>query len=67
VSPTEVIERVVLLPTMMDERSIELGGHTVVKLPAFEVVWLEALVSTTQLMTIGGVKAMVMNKLASDC
>jgi hypothetical protein len=44
-----------------------LGGHTVVKLPAFEVVWLEALVSTTQLMTIGGVKAMVMNKLASDC
>jgi hypothetical protein len=42
VTPTEVTRRVDLLPTMMDEGLVELGGLTELKLLAFEVVWLEA-------------------------
>jgi hypothetical protein len=38
VSPTDVARRVDLLPTMIDEGSLEFGGWTTVKLPASEVV-----------------------------
>jgi hypothetical protein len=62
-----VTRRADLLPTMMDEGSVEVGGQTEVKLPAFEVVWLEAPESTAQSVTAGGVKAMVLKELANDC
>jgi hypothetical protein len=55
------------LPTTMDEGSVEVGGQTGVKLSASEVVWLKALESTTQLVTTGGVKIMVLKELANDC
>jgi hypothetical protein len=55
------------LPKMMDEGSVEVVGRTEVKLPASEVVWLEAPESATQLVTVGGVKAMVLKELAHDC
>ncbi len=45
----------------MDEGSVEVVGRTEVKLPASEVVWLEAPESATQSVTAGGVKAMVLN------
>jgi hypothetical protein len=47
--------------------SVEVGGRTEVNLPASEVVWLEAPEFATQLMTIGGVKAMVLKELANGC
>jgi hypothetical protein len=62
-----VTERATPLPTMIDEGSVELGGRTIVKLPAFEVVWLEASESMTYSVTVGGVKAMVLKELASEC
>jgi hypothetical protein len=52
---------------MMDEGSVEVGGRTKVKLPASEVVWLEASESATQSVTAGGVKAMVLKEFANDC
>jgi hypothetical protein len=55
------------LSTTMDEGSVEVVGRTEVKLPAFEVVWLEAPESVTQSVTAGGVKAMVLKELANDC
>jgi hypothetical protein len=55
------------LPTTMDEGSVEVGGRTEDKLPASEVVWLEMPESATQLVTAGGVKAMVLKELANDC
>jgi hypothetical protein len=66
-SPTEVTRRADMLPTMMDEGSIELGGWTEVKLLASEVAWLAVSESTTQLATVGGVKAMVLKELVNDC
>jgi hypothetical protein len=45
---------------MMDEGSVEVGGRTEVKLPAFMVVWLEAPESATYSVPAGGVKAMVL-------
>jgi hypothetical protein len=48
------------LPIMMDERSVEVGGRTEVKLLAFEVVWLEAPESATQSVITGGVKVKVL-------
>jgi hypothetical protein len=51
----------------MDEGSIEVGRRTEVKLSASEVVWLEAPESTTQSVTLGGVKAMVLKELANNC
>jgi hypothetical protein len=66
VPPTKVIRGVDLLPIMIDEGSVELGGWIVVRLLASEVVWLEASESVTQSMTAGGVKAMVLKELASD-
>jgi hypothetical protein len=51
----------------MDEGSVEVVGRTKVKLPASEVVWLEAPESATQSVTARGVKAMVMKELANDC
>jgi hypothetical protein len=65
-SPNEMIGRADPLPTMMDEGSVEVGGRTRVKLPTSEVVWLEASESTTQSVTTGGVKAMVLKELAND-
>jgi hypothetical protein len=62
-----VIEIADPLPTMMDEGSVEVGGRTNVKLPASEVVWMEALEFTTQSVTVGGVKAMTLKELANDC
>jgi hypothetical protein len=50
----------------MDEGSVEVVGRTEVKLPASEVVWLEASESVTQSVTAGGVKAMVLKELAND-
>jgi hypothetical protein len=64
--PNEVIGRANLLPTMMNEGSVEVGGRTEVKLPASEVLWLEAPESTTQSVTTGGVKTMVLKQLAND-
>ena len=55
------------LPTTMDEGSVEVVGRTEVKLPASEVVWLEAPESATQSVTAGGVKAMVLKELTNDC
>jgi hypothetical protein len=55
------------LPTTMDEGSVDVGRRTEVKLPASEVVWLEAPESTTQSVTTRGVKAMVLKELANDC
>jgi hypothetical protein len=55
------------LPTTMDEGSVEVVGRTEVKLPASEVVWLEASESATQSVTAGGVKAMVLKELANNC
>jgi hypothetical protein len=52
---------------MMDEGLIKVGGRTEVKLPASEVVWLEAPESTTQSVTAEGVRAMVLKELANDC
>jgi hypothetical protein len=52
---------------MMDEGSVEVGGRIEVKLPAYEVVWLEASESMTQSVTTGGVKAMVLKELTNDC
>jgi hypothetical protein len=66
VPPTKVIRGVDLLPIMIDEGSVELGGWIVVRLLASEVVWLEASESVTQSVTAGGVKAMVLKELASD-
>jgi hypothetical protein len=66
VPPTKVIRGVDLLPIMIDEGSVELGGWIVVRLLASEVVWLEASESVTQSVTTGGVKAMVLKELASD-
>jgi hypothetical protein len=54
------------LPTMMEEGSVEVGGRIEDKLPASEVVWLEAPEYTTQSVTAGGVKAMVLKELAND-
>jgi hypothetical protein len=51
----------------MDEGSVEMVGQTEVKLPASEVVWLEAPESMTQSVTAEGVKAMVLKELANDC
>jgi hypothetical protein len=51
----------------MDERSVELGERTDVKLPASEVMWLEAPESVTESVTTGGVKAMVLKELTNDC
>jgi hypothetical protein len=51
----------------MDEGSVEVVGRTEVKLPASEVVWLEAPKSATQSMTAKGVNAMVLKELANDC
>jgi hypothetical protein len=51
----------------VDEGSVRVGGRIEVKLPAFEVVWLEAPESTTQSVTIEGVKAMVLKELVNDC
>jgi hypothetical protein len=67
VCPTEVTGRVVSLLTMIDEGLVELSGQTIVKLPASEVVWLEAPESVTQSITARGVKGMVPKELASDC
>jgi hypothetical protein len=66
VPPTKVIRGVDLLPIMIDEGSVELGGWIVVRLLASEVVWLETSESATQSVTAGGVKAMVLKELASD-
>jgi hypothetical protein len=66
VPPTKVIRGVDLLPIMIDEGSVELGGWIVVRLLASEVVWLEASESVTQSVTAEGVKAMVLKELASD-
>jgi hypothetical protein len=65
-SPTEVTGKADPLPTTMNEGSVKVGGHTEVKLPASEVVWLEAPESATKLMTARGVKAMVLKVLAND-
>jgi hypothetical protein len=54
------------LPTMMDEGSVEVGGRTEVKLPASDVVWLEALESATQSVTTEAVKVMVLKDLAKN-
>jgi hypothetical protein len=51
---------------MMDEGSVEVGGRTEVKLPASDVVWLEALESATQSVTTEAVKAMVLKDLAKN-
>ncbi len=51
---------------MIGEGTVEVGGRPEVKLPASEVVWLEAPKSTTESMTTGGVKTMVLKELASD-
>jgi hypothetical protein len=51
---------------MMDEGSVEVGGRIEVKLLASKVMWLEALESVTQSITIGGVKAMGLKELAND-
>jgi hypothetical protein len=61
-----VIEIADPLPTMMDEGSVEVGGRTEVKLPASDVVWLEALESVTQSVTTEAVKAMVLKDLAKN-
>jgi hypothetical protein len=66
VPPTKVIRGVDLLPIMIDEGSVELGGWIVVRLLASEVVWLEVSESATQSVTAGRVKAMVLKELASD-
>jgi hypothetical protein len=55
------------LPTTMDEGLVEVVGRIEVKLPASEVVWLEAPESATQSVTAGRVKAMVLKELANDC
>jgi hypothetical protein len=52
-SPTKVTERADMLPTMMDEGSVEVGGRTEVKLSASKVVCLEKSESATQLVTAG--------------
>jgi hypothetical protein len=62
-----VTKKANLLPTMMDEGLVEVGGLTEVKLPVFEVVWLETLDSATQSVTAGGVKAIVLKELVNDC
>jgi hypothetical protein len=49
----EVTGRDDLLPTMMDEGSVERGGRTEIKLLSLGVVWLEALEFVTQSMTAG--------------
>jgi hypothetical protein len=61
-----VIGRADPLPTTMDEGSVELGWRTDDKLPASEVVWLEAPESATQSVTAGGVKTMVLKELANE-
>jgi hypothetical protein len=66
-SPTEVTRIANPLPTTVDEGSVKVDGRTEVKLPAFEVVWLEAPKSVIQSVTTGGVKAMVLKELANDC
>jgi hypothetical protein len=66
-SPTEVTERADTLPTTIDKGSIEVGGRIEDKLPASEVVWLEAPESVTQSVTTGGVKATVLKELTNDC
>jgi hypothetical protein len=43
------------------------GGRIAIKLPAFEMVWLEASKSATHSVTVGGVKAMVLKELANEC
>jgi hypothetical protein len=43
----------------MDEGLVKVGGRTEVKLPASDVVWLEAPEFATQSVTAGGAKAMV--------
>jgi hypothetical protein len=52
---------------MMDEGSVKVGGRIEVKVPASEVVWLEAPESATQSMIVGGVKVMVLRELTNDC
>jgi hypothetical protein len=49
------------LPTTMDE------GSTEVKLPTYEVAWLDASESTTQSVTAGSVKALVLKEVDSNC
>jgi hypothetical protein len=66
-SPTEVIERAGPLSTMMDEGLVEVGGCTEVKLPTYEVVWLEVPESAIQSVIAWGVKAIVLKELANDC
>jgi hypothetical protein len=44
---------------MMDEGSVGRCSQTEVKLPALKVVWLEALESVTQSVTMGGTIVMV--------
>jgi hypothetical protein len=61
-----VTKRADPLPTVMDEGSIKVGGQTEVKLPASEVVWMEAPESVTQSVTVEGVNAMVLKELAND-
>jgi hypothetical protein len=57
--PTELTGRDDSLPIMMDEGSVGRCSQTEVKLPALKVVWLEALESVTQSVTMGGTIIMV--------
>jgi hypothetical protein len=52
---------------MMDEGSVGRGGRTEGKLPALEVVWLEALELVTQLVITRGTIIMVWKEWASGC
>jgi hypothetical protein len=66
VSPTEVIERVVPLPTMIGV--VESRGWRVEMLSDVGVVWLEAPESGIQsVMARGGRSVMVLKVLASCC
>jgi hypothetical protein len=63
VSPSKVTRRIDSLPTMIDEGVVELKGRKLVKLPASEVVQLEAPEFATLSITVGRVTAMVLKEL----
>jgi hypothetical protein len=52
---------------MINEGSVGRGGQIKVKLPALEVMWLEAPKSATQLVIARGTIVMVWNEWASSC
>jgi hypothetical protein len=61
-SPIEVIGRIDLLPTMMDEGTAGLSGQKREMLPGLGVVWFNALLSATHSVSEGDIWTVIILK-----